>query len=426
MTRHRAPPMSQRQLRSNRGGDPPSSSTPAQPTPAPPTSTSRLTTSSRERCSTCPRTSPTKTTSALSMESSANRRNTPTPTNSKGESANNSPTPTRINSRAGSPKPTLYKYSIKNIPTEFAGHKKFHTLLTIHLLVRNIHKLVVNGNKTAFLITSLPLHDKFANNLIAATGSKTISCCPLKRKREAPNYTGNNPTQKKNLLSVVVKGVDHDIDENDIRDQLDALPLAYKLIWRIKSRKTNKCTNLIRVTTENTNTVDFLLTHGLVLYGKHHQCEPSKPPTPTPLQCSKCVQLGHHVTACPNKPACPKCPQTHAPNKCEAAVSTCLLCGGPHAAWSRSYPSIKTAPITEETPIAPTIVMHPPAVIADPDITLNEPVEPPISAKQTIAFITKILYDLKIHKLIELTTSKILNTRTHINHTGQRIYFTFE
>jgi hypothetical protein len=73
-----------------------------------------------------------------------------------------------------------------------------------------------------------------------------------------------------------------------------------------------------------------------------------------------------------------------------------------------------------------------PAVIADPDITLNEPVKPTISAKQTIAFVTKILYDLfplqrpKIHELIELTASKILNTRTRINHTGQRIYFTFE
>jgi hypothetical protein len=147
--------------------------------------------------------------------------------------------------------------------------------------------------------------------------------------------------------------------------------------------------------------VDFLLTHGLVLFGKHHQCEQSKPPTPTPLQCTKCFQLGHHVTACPNKPACPKCPPTHAPNKCEAVVSTCLLCGGPHAAWSRSCPSIKTAPITQETPIAPTIAYL--------DITLNEPAEPPISAKQTIAFVTKILYDLfplqrpKIHELIELS-----------------------
>jgi hypothetical protein len=57
---------------------------------------------------------------------------------------------------------------------------------------------------------------------------------------------------------------------------------------------------------------------------------------------------------------------------------------------------------------------------------------PPISAKETIAFVKKILYELfplqrpKIHELIELTAFKILNTRTRINHTGQRIYFPLE
>jgi hypothetical protein len=63
---------------------------------------------------------------------------------------------------------------------------------------------------------------------------------------------------------------------------------------------------------------------------------------------------------------------------------------------------------------------------------VNEPAEPPISAKETIAFVTKILYELfplqrpKIHELIELTAFKILNTRTRINHTGERIYFPLE
>jgi hypothetical protein len=149
--------------------------------------------------------------------------------------------------------------------------------------VKNIHKLLVNWNNTVFLITSLPLPDKFTSNLNGATGSKTMSCSPLKRKMEqVPNHTGNDPIRKKPQFSVVVKGVDHDINENDIRDQLDVLPLVYKLIWCIKSRKTNKFTNLILVNTENTDTVDFVLTHGLVLYGKHHQCEPSKTTNPDP------------------------------------------------------------------------------------------------------------------------------------------------
>jgi hypothetical protein len=83
----------------------------------------------------------------------------------------------------------------------------------------------------------------------------------------------------------------------------------------------------------------------------------------------------------------------------------------------------------QEMPIASTMVINPPAKISDPDIALTEPAEPSISAKQTIAFVTKILYDLfplqrlKIHELIELTAYKILKTRTPINHTGQPINF---
>jgi hypothetical protein len=54
------------------------------------------------------------------------------------------------------PKPTFYKYTIKNIPEEFATKKKFYNLLTTHLVTRNIQKLIVNWNRTALLITSLP------------------------------------------------------------------------------------------------------------------------------------------------------------------------------------------------------------------------------------------------------------------------------
>jgi hypothetical protein len=131
--------MSQRQLRSNRRGNlltPPSAAS-AIPASLTPSSSRRCSTCSKERCSACPRlTSSIKTTIALSMESSKHHRNTPTPTNPNGESTKHSPTPTPTNSRAGSLKSTLYKYTIRNIPPEFAGQKKFHTLLTTYLLVK--------------------------------------------------------------------------------------------------------------------------------------------------------------------------------------------------------------------------------------------------------------------------------------------------
>ncbi|KAJ3631849.1 hypothetical protein MTP99_012954 [Tenebrio molitor] len=304
---------------------------------------------------------------------------------------------------SSTPKPTLYKYTIKNIPEEFATQKKIYNLLTTHLVTRNIHKSIVNWNRTALLIISLPIDDKFTAQLNSATGSRNITCAPINQKT-ANNPNSDNPRKKPQF------SVDIDIDENDISQTFASLELLFVRLWRIKSRQTNKFTKLIRVITEDTVTVVFLLNNGINLFGNHHQCELSKPPEPTPLQCTKCYQLGHPATACTNKPACPKCPETHAPNNCEAATPKCLHCGGAHAASSRKCPKIKDAPITEETPITPTYVINPSVEFADPEVLIDESAEFKINTKQTFVFVTKILYDLfplqrpKIHELVELAS----------------------
>jgi hypothetical protein len=126
--------------------------------------------------------------------------------------------------------------------------------------------------------------------------------CPDQRK----NPVKRPQPPKKPQFSVVIKHVDHDINQ-----VLASLELQIQRLWRIKSRQSNKFTTLVRVITKDTATVDFLLNNGLTLFGKHHQCQPSKPPEPIPLQCTKCYQLGHH-----------------APNNCEAETPKCLHCGG--------------------------------------------------------------------------------------------------
>jgi hypothetical protein len=261
--------------------------------------------------------------------------------------------------------------------------------------------------------------------LYSATGSRNITCAPINQKT-ANKPNPDNPRKKPQF------SVDIDIDENDISQTPASLELLFVRLWRIKSRQTNKFTKLTRVITEDTVTVVFLLNNGINLFGNHHQCEPSKPPEPTPLQCTKCYQLGHPATACTNKPAYPKCPDTHAPNNCEGATPKCLHCGSAHAAWSRKCPKIKDAPITEETPIARTYIISPPAEFADPEVLIDVSSEFRINTKQTVVFVTKILYDLfplqrpKIHELVELASRQIFRTKTRISHTGQRIYFTFE
>jgi hypothetical protein len=144
-----------------------------------------------------------------------------------------------------------------------------------------------------------------------------------------------------------------------------------------------------------------------------------------PLQCTKYYQIGHHATACTNKPACPKCPETHAPNDCEPETPKCLHCGGAHPVWLRKCPKIKDTPITEQTSIAPTYIINPPTEFADPEVLVDEF---KINNKQTVVFVTKILYDLfplqrpKIHELMELASRRILGIKMRISHTGQRIY----
>jgi hypothetical protein len=175
--------------------------------------------------------------------------------------------------------------------------------------------------------------DRVADNLTSVAGQicpqfehrrrfQNNDVCPDQRKNRVKRPQPGQPA-KKPQFSVVIKHVDHDINQ-----VLASLELQIQRLWRIKSRQSNKFTTLVRVITKDTATVDFLLNNGLTLFGKHHQCQPSKPPERIPLQCTKCYQLGHHATACTNKPACPKCPETHAPNNCEAETPKCLHCGG--------------------------------------------------------------------------------------------------
>jgi hypothetical protein len=235
MAQFRAPPKGQRRLRSFKmitPQDPPSPILEI-PETSSPSSPRRRSTSTKERCDTgC---SDNARKSDLTQHSSS-------PTNkSRGESNNYVRTPTPSIARAESPKLTLYKFTIKNIPENFASQKKFHTLLTTHLLIKNIYRLVVNWNKTALLITSLPLPDNFLHNLNIAAGSKAITCTPI-NKKTAPNEPNIDNPRKKPQFSIVIKHVDHDIDENDINHVLASLELPIQRLWRIKSRQSNKFT----------------------------------------------------------------------------------------------------------------------------------------------------------------------------------------
>ncbi|KAJ3641974.1 hypothetical protein Zmor_010345 [Zophobas morio] len=362
-------------------------------------------------------------------------RNSPTPTESTMTHTSTSAASSAARSAASSSASESsqlqkFKFHLKNIPQNFATQKAFYSLLVVQLNVKKIQTLIVNPNRTALLILNEQPPSNLAQQLKTAVNANNIELIPLNQPRMPRPPSERKPT----VFSIVIRSVDLGTNENDVSSELQRLNLNFRQIWRIKSMKTNKFTTLIRVTSSDTITIDTLLSQGITLFGRHHECERSHTSAPTPVQCSRCFQRGHENTSCPNRPICPTCPNTHAPGKCPSTDPQCPFCKGNHPAWSLKCPNYKDFAISEDTPIVPMHIIDPPANFADPTESPEEvsSADPSIThPRQLVAYLTLVLMDLfplqrqQIQKTIEKTSSSFLNLRTTINPSGNRLHFTF-
>jgi hypothetical protein len=310
---------------------------------------------------------------------------------------------------------------VRDVPANLATQKAFYNLLVVTLGLKSI-QLRVNYNKTALVITKAPLAPNFVKTLQVAANSPAITIAPINRKTPGPASAPKKPT-----FSVVVRDVPQDISAEEIAALCP--PLSIMKAWRIVSRKSNRPTSFIRVLSTDKLTVDYMLIHGIVLYGRTFECETSHPPTPTPLQCPRCFQ--------PNAPTKPSAPnaskatrQTDAPRKSPLAPP----CNGPHPAWSRACPSFKQILVTDETPVLPVKIIDPPTAIAEPtdsDSDLENDTTITI-IKSLITFMTKTLFDLfpmqrsKIQTILENTSKSVFNVVTKVSHSGYKIHLTFD
>jgi hypothetical protein len=322
-----------------------------------------------------------------------------------------------------------FKYTVRNIPPQFSTQKSFYTVLCTHLGLRNF-QLTVNFNKTALLITQLPITETVIQKLKISTNSKDISVTPINLKTKKPS------TIKQPTFSLVIKKVGHDITPDDV---IAATSLKIIKAWRITSKKTDRPTTLIRIIITERESLDALLLNGINLFGRNYECEASHPPAPTPVQCAKCFQFGIELAACLNKQVCPQCPNSHPPNKCPEKDPICTSCKGPHPAWSRTCPILKEITITDDTPVLPVKIIDPPAEFADPcspsdDSDASDPLmEAPLAVeKGIISFTMKALFDLfplqkaKIQKILEETSKAVFNVTTKVSHSGHKIHFTYD
>ncbi|KAH9375676.1 hypothetical protein HPB48_016636 [Haemaphysalis longicornis] len=76
-----------------------------------------------------------------------------------------------------------------------------------------------------------------------------------------------------------------------------------------------------------------------VKLGHFHQ--PVRPYVPKPLQCHKCLNIGHVATVCGSTAVCSKCARPHKTSDCSEGTLKCANCEGPHDASSKKCPRMK-------------------------------------------------------------------------------------
>ncbi|XP_070395813.1 uncharacterized protein [Dermacentor albipictus] len=134
------------------------------------------------------------------------------------------------------------------------------------------------------------------------------------------------------LGSDVVSGVIYDVDVAILNNDLPILikPANDEVIVDIKRLGSSRC---VKIAFKG----KYIPSHVKVGHFRHAV----RPFIQKPLQCRKCMRLGHVSSVCENQAACPRCAEPHAADKCGATVMKCSNCGRSHEASSRKCPLIR-------------------------------------------------------------------------------------
>ena len=332
------------------------------------------------------------------------------------------PSPTQSSSSASpstssnTPRPRQdYRYVLRSIPKTITSQKVlFNTLKPLRL---DLVSLKMNHNATALIETAKPLPADTQKSLQHLLGDPATTITALGQPK--PPTTRRPPS-----YSCVIRHVDFDITDDDIITAI-ALPTVSK-VWRITSKQTNRPTTLIRVLTPSKTTLDFLLTHGVYMFGRHYSTEPPKFPSPLPKYCATCTKIGHMSEECPSRQViCPKCGQSHHSQSCKSDEPKCNNCGGPHPTYSFHCPK------RTETPTLPEEIAPIRPVDTTTSTIYSETSEPADRFCKTTRFIkvlTTVLLRVfpndrqRIAKALDISTKTYLNHRTMINFHGSMVH----
>lgn len=147
-------------------------------------------------------------------------------------------------------------------------------------------------------------------------------------------------------LSVVIKGIESDVDPDEIKEALGEAGFIAKSVFNIKNKE-KRPQPLFRIDLEpESKKLKKGTTHPIydLRYLLHRRITVEEPrPRSGPVQCSNCQEYGHTKSYCTLRSVCVVCGEFHSTSECtsnksDTSVKKCSNCGGPHTANYRGCP----------------------------------------------------------------------------------------
>lgn len=233
------------------------------------------------------------------------------------------------------------------------------------------------------------------------------------------------PPRKLPTLSVVIRGVDLDITDQEAEEELQLEGHTIVKCIRIKT-SLGTPSYMVRVLTHHQQTINDLLSNGAYIYRRRYRVEPSRSQPPLPLRCERCqLYNAHHTINCPNESKCGYCTGPHQTRDCSnlRRPPKCNTCGEQHPTFSYKC---KGRPTGES--IKPEFIVPIRPTEQQPN---SPPISPtqPITLEQLLTFFTITLQNLyplqRPHVLsqIQYAARTTFNLNFHATYSGPYVHF---
>lgn len=315
-----------------------------------------------------------------------------------------------------------HSFLLTNFDDKFRNPKILFQQLIKYFSRNDISRIIPTRNGMLIQSPDQDLATKIRNRHSFEIFGKTANLTKLNNKpvRQPP------PPRKSPTLSVVIRGADPILTDEEVETELKHEGHSIIRCIRIKNR-TGGATYMIRVLTNNQETIDDLLSNGAYIYRSRYRVEPSHSSPPLPLRCEKCQQYNDHPTAkCKNDTKCGYCSGSHSTRSCTNLQQQpkCTTCNDAHPTFSYKCKARPAAAPDKPELIVPLRTTE---NNQQPTSTITS-IYQPITVDLLLKFITVTLQNLhpfqRQHVLqqIQYAARTTLNVSFNATYSGPYIY----